>query len=268
MDDPIDDPAAVSTSPPPVTFRVDGDVAHVTLSRPEARNALSVATLDALYEALEQAERDENLKIALLLGSEQAFSSGLELAEHTDEHTYQLLESFHRVVRKLQDLECVSISVVKGMAVGAGCELAASCDFCFASEGSKLGQPELKAGLFPTVAPTLYPRLIGRHRAMEMILTGRIYEAREAESIGLITRAIAPDAIDAETRRWIGFLRGFSTPVLRLARRAVADSMSLSMDEGLRHTASVYLDQLMSTEDAKEGVRAIRERRSPEWRNK
>lgn len=268
MDEPIDDPDALSVSPPPVTFRVDGDVAHVTLSRPDARNALSVATLEALYEALEQVERDESLKMVLLVGSEQSFSSGLEIAEHTDEHTYQLLESFHRVIRKLQELECVSISVVKGMAVGAGCELAASCDFCFATEGSKLGQPELKAGLFPTVAPALYPRLIGKHRAMEMILTGRIYEAREAESIGLVTRAIAPEGIDAEIQRWIGFLRAFSTPVLRLARRAVADSIGLSLDEGLRHTASIYLDHLMSTEDAKEGVRAIRERRAPEWRNK
>ena len=154
------------------------------------------------------------------------------------------------------------------MALGAGCELAAICDFCFAAEGSKLGQPELKAGLFPSVAPVIYPRLVGLHRTYEMILTGRIYEAREAEGIGLITRAVAPDELDAEVEKWVQFLQTFSTPVLRLARRAISDAVNLPFDEGLRHVEEVYLNQLVSTEDAKEGVRALRERRQPVWKHK
>jgi len=261
------DASPAQPAPELVRLRVDTDVGHIELHRPDARNALSVGALNQLLEALESIERDEKIKIVVITGGEQAFSSGLEIAEHTDDGVYQLVESFHEVVRRLSALECVSISVVKGMAVGAGCELAASCDFCFAAEGAKLGQPEVKAGLFPTVAPVLYPRLIGLHRAYEMILTGRIYEAREAAAIGLITRAVAPDAIDKELEQWISFLRSFSTPVLRLARRAVSDASNLPFGEGLRLVESIYLDKLMATEDAKEGVKALRERRAPAWRN-
>jgi cyclohexa-1,5-dienecarbonyl-CoA hydratase len=270
MDEPLD---AISTSHEPtppqhIQFRVDHDVARIVLSRPEAANALSLAALDEIDQAIGSLELNEDVKVVVISGSEQAFSSGLDIAEHTDENVYQLLEAFHQIIRRLMELESVSISVVKGMALGAGCELAASCDFCFAAEGSKLGQPELKAGLFPSVAPVIYPRLVGLHRTYEMILTGRIYEAREAEGIGLITRGVAPDQLDAEVEKWVQFLQTFSTPVLRLARRAISDAVNLPFEEGLRHVEEVYLNQLVSTEDAKEGVRALRERRQPVWKHR
>ncbi len=251
-----------------IQFRVDHDVARIALDRPEASNALSLAMLEEIDHAVGTLELNEAVKVVVFSGSDKAFSSGLDIAEHTDENVYQLLEAFHQIIRRLMELEAVSISVVKGMALGAGCELAASCDFCFAAEGSKLGQPELKAGLFPSVAPVIYPRLVGLHRTYEMILTGRVYDAREAESIGLITRTVAPDQLDTEVDKWIQFLQGFSTPVLRLARRAISDAVNLPFDEGLRHVEEVYLNQLVSTEDAKEGVRALRERRAPVWKNR
>jgi cyclohexa-1,5-dienecarbonyl-CoA hydratase len=243
-------------------------VARITLNRPEASNALSLAMLEEIDYAVGTLELNETVKIVIFSGSDKAFSSGLDIAEHTDENVYQLLEAFHQIIRRLNELEAVSISSVRGMALGAGCELAASCDFCFAAEGSKLGQPELKAGLFPSVAPVIYPRLVGLHRTYEMILTGRVYDAREAESIGLITRTIASDQLDTEIDKWTQFLQGFSTPVLRLARRAISDAVNLPFDEGLRHVEEVYLNQLVSTEDAKEGVRALRERRPPVWKHR
>jgi cyclohexa-1,5-dienecarbonyl-CoA hydratase len=264
-------PVSMSQDPPElqhVQFRVDHDVARIRLNRPEAANALSLLALHEIDHALSTLELNEDVKIVVISGSEQSFSSGLDIAEHTDENVYQLLEAFHQIIRRLMELESVSISVVKGMALGAGCELAASCDFCFAAEGSKLGQPELKAGLFPSVAPVIYPRLVGLHRTYEMILTGRIYEAREAEGIGLITRGVVPDQLDAEVEKWVQFLQTFSTPVLRLARRAISDAVNLPFEEGLRHVEEVYLNQLVSTEDAKEGVRALRERRQPVWKHK
>jgi cyclohexa-1,5-dienecarbonyl-CoA hydratase len=172
------------------------------------------------------------------------------------------------MIRRMMQLETVSFSVVKGMALGAGCELAAACDFCFATEGAKLGQPELKAGLFPTVAPVIYPRIVGLHRTFELILTGRIYEGREAEAIGLATRSLPADKIDAEVEKWIQFLKTFSTPVLRLARRAISEASYMPFEDGLRLVEEVYLNQLMATEDAKEGVRALRERRAPIWKHR
>ncbi len=250
-----------------IRLQVDSGIARIGLARPEAANALNLAVLKEISRTLGELDLDESVKVVVFTGSDQAFSSGLDIAEHTDENVYQLIETFHEVIRRMMGHELVSISVVKGMALGAGCELAAICDFCFAAEGAKLGQPELKAGLFPTVAPMIYPRLVGLRRTYEMILTGRTYNAKEAEGIGLITRAVAPAQLDAEVEKWVQFLKSFSTPVLRLARRVTQKAVDLPFDEGLRHVESVYLNQLMSTEDAKEGVRALRERRQPVWKH-
>jgi len=251
-----------------IQHRLDDGVLRIQLNRPEASNALNLAALDELAFALDQLELKESAKVVVITGNDRAFSSGLDVAEHTDENVYQLLDAFHRVIRRMMQLETVSFSVVKGMALGAGCELAAACDFCFASEAAKLGQPELKAGLFPSVAPVIYPRIVGLHRTFELILTGRIYEGREAESIGLVTRALPPDKLDAEVEKWIQFLKTFSTPVLRLARRAISEAAYMPFEDGLRLVEEVYLNQLMSTEDAKEGVRALRERRAPVWKHR
>ena len=251
-----------------IRLQVDNGIARIALARPEAANALNLAALEEIHRTLGELDLNESLKVVVFTGSDQAFSSGLDIAEHTDETVSQLIETFHEVIRRLTQLELVSISVVKGMALGAGCELAAVCDFCFAAEGAKLSQPELKAGLFPTAAPMIYPRLIGLRRTYEMILTGRTYDAKEAEGIGLITRAMAPAQLDAEVEKWTQFLKSFSTPVLRLARRATSDAVNLPFEEGLRHLESVYLNQLMTIEDAKEGVLALRERRQPVWKHK
>ncbi|HSF15625.1 MAG TPA: enoyl-CoA hydratase/isomerase family protein [Vicinamibacteria bacterium] len=251
-----------------VQYLLDDGVARIRFKRPEAANALNLAVLEDLIHALEQLELKEAAKVVVIQGDDRAFSSGLDIAEHTEDSVYQLLDAFHRTIRRLVDLGAVSFSVVKGMALGAGCELAAACDFCFAADNAKLGQPELKAGLFPSVAPVIYPRLLGLHRTFELILTGRIYDGREAESIGLVTRSFASDKLDLEVEKWIQFLKGFSTPVLRLARRAISDAANLPLEDGLRHLETIYLDQLMATEDAAEGLRALRERRPPVWKHR
>jgi cyclohexa-1,5-dienecarbonyl-CoA hydratase len=179
-----------------------------------------------------------------------------------------MVDAFLLIFQRLMQLEAVSISIVKGMALGGGCELAACCDFSFAAEDSKLGQPEIKAGVFPPIAAVVYPRIVGLRRTFEMLLTGRIYGAKEAERIGLITRAIANDQLDQEVHRWIEFLKGFSSPVLRFTRQAISGALTLPFDDALRHVEEIYLNELMSTEDAKEGLRAVLERRRPVWKHR
>jgi cyclohexa-1,5-dienecarbonyl-CoA hydratase len=179
-----------------------------------------------------------------------------------------MMDVFGHIFRRLAGLEAISISVVKGMALGGGCELAACCDFSFAAEDAKLGQPEIKAGLFPPVAAAVYPRIVGLRRTFEMLLTGRIYSAKEAEHIGLITRAVAGQQLEQEVQRWINFLKSFSSPVLQLTRHAISGALSLSFDEGLRFVEELYLNELMATEDVKEGIRAVLERRKPVWKNR
>ncbi|MGH9462732.1 MAG: enoyl-CoA hydratase/isomerase family protein, partial [Vicinamibacteria bacterium] len=166
----------------------EDDLLRLTLNRPPY-NVMNITMLEEIAHALDVADMMQNTKIVLFEGSDKSFSGGLDIADHTEEKAYQMLEAFHRIFRGLIELEAVSISVVKGMALGGGCELAACCDFCFSAEDAKLGQPEIKVGIFPSVATVLYSRLIGLHKAFEIILTGRVLTAREAEGIGLISRS-------------------------------------------------------------------------------
>ena len=271
MDDALDGPVATRPTPDDyknITYAVDGDICRITLKRPEANNALNLAMLEELGYAFEQTELNDDIQVVLLQGNDKAFSSGLDVAEHTEEMVFQLIETFHRLFHRMTALQAVTVSVVKGMALGAGCELAACCDFCFAAEEAKLGQPEIKAGLFPSVGVVAYPRLIGLHKTYELILTGRIYSAKEAEQIGLITRALPTQTLEGESTKWIEFLRSFSTPVVQLARQAISEAASMPFEKALRHVEGIYLNQLMYTEDAKEGVKALLERRQPQWKNK
>ncbi len=264
----LDGPSARRTDFRFIRFEREGPVVRVVLNRPSVNNAMNIACLEEIDAALERVDMDRDAKIVVFRGEGASFSSGLDIADHTEQKAYQIIDAFHRVIHRVMELEAVSISVVQGMALGGGCELAASCDFCFAAEDAKLGQPENKAGIFPSVAAVLYPRLVGLRRTFEMILTGRIYSAREAERIGLVTRAVATAELEAEVQKWVDFLKSFSTPVLQFARRAISDTFNLPFEDAMRHVEEIYLNQLMDTEDAKEGLKAILERRKPVWKNR
>jgi cyclohexa-1,5-dienecarbonyl-CoA hydratase len=229
---------------------------------------MNITMLEEIVSVLEVVDMNPEVKILLLQGDDNAFSSGLDIAEHTEENAYQMMNAFSSIFRRMMGLDAVSVSVVKGMALGGGCELAVSCDFSFAAEDAKLGQPEIKAGLFPPVAAAVYPRLIGLRRTFEMLLTGRIYTAKEAERIGLITRAFDGKQLDEEVQRWIDFLKSFSSPVLKLTRQAISGSLTLPYDEALRYVEEIYLNELMAIEDVKEGLQALMERRPPVWKHR
>jgi cyclohexa-1,5-dienecarbonyl-CoA hydratase len=251
-----------------IQYQVDDGVARITLDRPKASNAMNIQMMEEIGSVLEAVDMNPDVKILLLQGDDKAFSSGLDIADHTEENAYQMMNEFSNVFHRLMKLDAVSVSVVKGMALGGGCELAVSCDFSFAAEDAKLGQPEIKAGLFPPVAAVVYPRIIGLRRTFEMLLTGRIYGAKEAERIGLITRAVAGPQLEEEVQRWMDFLKSFSAPVLKLTRQAISGSLTLPFDEALRYVEEIYLNELMATEDVKEGLKALLERRKPVWKHR
>ena len=270
MEEPVE--ASVNQKPTEtpklIQYHLEDGVAHIKLNRPQAKNAMNISMLEEIDQVLESAETDLNVKVVVFEGCDAAFSSGLDIADHTEDKVYQLVGSFSVLYRRLLQMEAVSISVVKGLALGSGCELAALCDFSFAAEDAKFGQPEIKAAIFPPVAAAVYPRLIGLRRTFEMLLTGRIYSAREAEHIGLITRAVETERLDQEVKRWIDFLKTYSAPALSYARQAISSSLSLPVEEALRNAEEIYLNDLMSTEDAKEGIQAILERRKPVWKHR
>jgi cyclohexa-1,5-dienecarbonyl-CoA hydratase len=270
MEEAYEAPIQSEPSEPPkqIQYQLDQGVAYITLNRPSANNVMNVEMLEEISAALEVVDMNPEIKILVFKGNDKAFSAGIDISAHTQDMSYQLMAAFGEIFRRLLRLEAVSISVVKGMALGGGCELAACCDFSFATEDAKLGQPEIKAGIFPPVAAVVYPRIIGLRRTQEMLLTGKLYSAREAERIGLVSRAAPAETIDQEVQRLLDFLKSFSSPVLRLTRQAITDGLTLPFDEALRAVEEIFLNDLMSTEDAQEGLRAVLERRKPEWKDR
>lgn len=242
-------------------------IARITLNRPPA-NVLSVEMMEDLNLALESLEYQRDVKLVVLAAAGKYFSAGFELADHLGDRGYLMLEGFRRVFENLLKLDKPTLAVVAGPALGAGCMLAAGCDLTLVGAGVKLGLPEIKAGVFNTVAAVLLPRLVGRKRAFELILGGASLGAAEAERMGLVTRAVADDRLEAEAAALIQRFQDGSAPVLQLVRRAVTGALDLPFDDALRHAEDVYLNQLMASEDAEEGLKAIMQKRKPVWKDK
>jgi cyclohexa-1,5-dienecarbonyl-CoA hydratase len=164
-------------------------------------------------------------------------------------------------------MEVPVVAAVNGAALGGGCELLLACDLVIASERAKLGQPEIRLGVFPPVAAALLPRLIGRQRALDLVLTGRVIAATEAQAIGLVGRVVPAEGFDEAVDEYVGSLSSLSRPVLRLTKRTVVEGMAESLWEAFDRAERRYLDELMELEDAHEGLAAFLEKREPVWRD-
>jgi cyclohexa-1,5-dienecarbonyl-CoA hydratase len=154
------------------------------------------------------------------------------------------------------------------MALGGGCELAVFCDMVIASEKATFGQPEIKVGVFPPVAAVVFPRVVGRNRTLELLLTGEVIDAGEAKAIGLINKVFAEQAFKEKSEEFILKLTALSGKTLSLTKRAVDQSLYTSVMEGIFSAEQLYLRELMKTEDAQEGLKAFLEKRKPVWKNK
>jgi cyclohexa-1,5-dienecarbonyl-CoA hydratase len=244
-----------------------GGIVRLTLDRPPA-NVLSVEMMNELAETLEALEYSRDVKLIVLCGNGRYFSAGFEIGDLVGEHAHLMLDAFHRILALLSRVDKPSLAVVAGPALGAGCQLAAACDITLASASAKLGYPEIRGGVFNAAAAAFLPRLVGPKRAFEMILGGGTLSAAEAEKIGLVTRAVPDERLEAEVSALIQRFQEGSAPVLQLARRAVAGGLGQLPEEALRHSVDVYLNQLMATEDAEEGLRAIMAKRKPVWKDR
>lgn len=198
----------------------------------------------------------------------RGFSAGVAIEEHAEETVYQMLESFHSIFRTMEQIAKPSIAIVDGVALGGGCELVAGCDVVIASEGSRFGQPEIKLGVFPPVSCVLLPGIIGEKRAREMILTGELIDAREAQRLGLINYVTPQDELHAKANEILAKLRVLSAPSLEATKRAMNAARGLPFDQALKSVEDLYLNELLKTEDAREGIQAFMEKRKPVWRNK
>jgi cyclohexa-1,5-dienecarbonyl-CoA hydratase len=179
-----------------------------------------------------------------------------------------MLEEFRRIFENMAKIDKPTLAVVAGPALGAGCMLATGCDIVYAAASAKFGHPEIKGGVFNPVAAALLPRIVGRKKAFEMILGGASLAASDAERHGLITRAVPDDRLEAETAALVQRFQEGSAVVLQLTRRAISGGLDLLLADSLRHTEDVYLNQLMATEDAEEGLKAVMAKRKPVWKDR
>jgi cyclohexa-1,5-dienecarbonyl-CoA hydratase len=175
-----------------------------------------------------------------------------------------MLKHFHDIFRNLLALERITIAAVNGHCLGGGCELAAFCDIVIATDDAQFGQPEINVGCYPPVAAALLPVLVGRKRATEWILTGNSISAQAAQAAGLINRVVPKGELDAAVENFIKILSQKSPIVLKLAKRSLLQG-SFDFLSALGRTEEIYLEQLIKTDDVKEGINAFLEKRTPVW---
>jgi len=251
-----------------IRFKVEDRVARITLARPPL-NVLNIAMMREIIAALgESAEREV---VAIVFDSDKncrAFSAGVAIEEHVEEAIYQMLDSFHAIFRQLEQIAKPVIALVDGAALGGGCELVAACDIVIASDRSRFGQPEIKLGVFPPVAAVLLPLVIGEKRARELILTGEIIDASEAQRLGLSSHVVPPAHLEGKLLEVVSKLRELSGTSLQFTRHALDLGRGRSLDAALTEQENVYLHELMKTADANEGIKAFMEKRKPVWRHR
>ncbi len=231
-------------------------------------NVLTIANMQELTEALREESLRPGLKaVTLEGGGERGFSAGVVIEEHLPGVAHEMVSALHGIFRILWDYPVPTVAVVRGMAVGGGCELALMCDFVLASSNSGFGIPEVKVGIFPPLASVLFPALVGLRKSLELILKGDIIGAEEAKGIGLITDVAPEGLVEAKRDELLSALTRRSAPVLRLARRCILEGAIPDFHGALERTEELYLRDLMATADALEGVRAFMERRKPRWQD-
>ena len=241
-------------------------VASFTLNRAPL-NVLNIEMMGEINLYLEELRKEKVLNLLVVQATGKVFSAGAEVGDHLGELAPKMIEAFHRMFRLMDGLRVPSIAAVNGAALGGGCELALYCDMVIASEKSKFGQPEIQVGVLPPIAALIFPRIIGRKKAMELILSGDTIGAQEALSLGLINRVVPEARFAEEVNAFIGKFKTLSGVVLRTAKEAVLSGLNDDMDEGLRTIEKVYLDKLMRTHDATEGLNAFLEKRKPVWKH-
>lgn len=245
---------------------VDG-LATLAINRPPF-NVLDIPTMAEVNDALDACLKDDSVKLLVITGvGEKAFSAGVEVADHTPDKVDQMIEVFHGIFRRLQNMPMPTIAAVNGAALGGGMELAIGCDMIVAAAGAKFGQPEIKLAVFPPVAAVLLPRLVAPARAMEILLGGENFSAEEGKAMGLVNRVFPRESFRADVQDFLAPYLQLSRVALLSTRRAIREATGKPFSAALDTAESIYLKELMMTDDAKEGLAAFLEKRKPVWRN-
>jgi cyclohexa-1,5-dienecarbonyl-CoA hydratase len=250
-----------------IRYSTDGPLARLTLYHPE-HNLLTEPMLRELASGVEWAGDDDAIKLVVIDSACKTFSGGIDVGEYTTQRVFQMTDAFHRVFLAMVEVGKPVMAVVDGPAIGGGSELAAFCDIVVATPRVRFAQPEITLGVFPPLAATIFPQIVGPRLAMELVLTGEPISAERARDLGLITRLVKEEDLEKTVNALIAQITAQSGAVLRMAKKAIIAGVGLSVQEGLRASMDIFLNELYKLEDSQEGVRALAEKRKPLWKNR
>lgn len=249
-----------------IEVRCENGLGTITLNRPPV-NILNIAMMTEINNALDSWMGQRDLKVVLFNARGKCFSAGVDVGEHTGDLAPKMIEAFHGIFRRMDKLGALTVASVYGSCLGGGCELAIFCDMIVSSDSGKFGQPEIQVGVFPPIAAYLMPRIMGRKKASELILSGKIIDAKESFDIGLVNRVVKEEDLEPETAEYIKPYLQLSSKVLSLTKKAITVGLNDDFEPALKLIEDIYLDELMNTFDAHEGLKSFLEKRRPDWKN-
>jgi enoyl-CoA hydratase len=251
-----------------IIVETHGKVGLIRLNRPQALNALNAALMTEVVKAIDAFEADAGIGAMVITGSEKAFAAGADIKEMSDKTYIDVF--FHDFVAKWDGLGAARkpiIAAVAGFALGGGCEVAMMCDFIIAADNAKFGQPEIKLGVIPGMGGTQrLARYVGKAKTMDLVLTGRMMDAAEAERCGLVSRIVPADKLVEEALKAAAVIAGYSLPSVMTAKESVNRAFETTLTEGVRFERRVF-QSLFATADQKEGMTAFIEKRPAAFKN-
>ncbi len=258
----------VSSIPPEITTRIAthlaSPIARITLQNPPL-NVIDIPMMEQLSQALTEIEERNDISAIVLSGEGANFSAGVNVADHTRDKIAEMLGKFHAAVRAVVSTKKVTIACVRGNCLGGGAELALVCDMVYTADSAHWGFPEIKLGCYPPVACAALAALVGQKRASELILTGRTIGGTEATNIGLANRAVPEQELENVVQQTAREVSRLSPAALAVTKKAFYAWDAAHFDKGLSRAEKIYLEDLMKTSDAHEGIRAFMEKREPKW---
>jgi cyclohexa-1,5-dienecarbonyl-CoA hydratase len=250
-----------------LTIDAHAPVARLVLRNPPL-NVIDIPMMVELAQALGEIEARSDVTVVVLRGDGRAFSAGVDVAAHTPDKVDGMLAKFHAVIRALVASKKVTVAAVHGHCLGGGAELAMVCDIAYTTASAQWGFPEIKLACYPPVACTALAALVGQKRAAELILTGRMISGLEAAEIGLANRAVPDEELAGVVDQTVKDLLKLSPAALAVTKKAIYAWDAMHFDKGLARAEKIYLEELMKTTDAQEGIRAFMEKRPPNWTGK
>ena len=242
-------------------------MARVKLVHPPL-NVIDLSLARSLTTIVSDLDSRPDISVIVFEGDSRAFSAGVDIKAHLPDQVHEMLTSFHAVIRAIVASRKITIAAVQGACLGGGAELAAVCDMVYTARDATWGFPEIKLGCYPPVAAVALPALVGQKRAAELILTGRQISGDEAVAIGLANRSARAEELDALVQQTLAELQRLSPAALAHAKKAVYAWDAIHFDKGLARAEKIYFEELVSTEDAREGIMAFLEKRPPKWTGK